>query len=839
MTQKCISAHAAGRGPGQRRIRDGAKAGRVAEDFGKNDAMSQFARLILLWLVLTAHVGMTAAADNNAVLPADGRIALSDAERAYLAQKGPIKMCVQPDWLPYERINEKGEHEGIGAEMMTLMSERLGITLVLQPTKAWSDSVAALRSRQCDILSMSANVPNRRDVMNFSRPYIVEPLVIATQSRELFIKDGSEIGTRKIGIIKGYVFVAMLRNRYPDIQITEVRSTQDGLERVRQGQLWGYIDTMPTIAYSLQKFSMLDLKISGKLDFTLDLCVTSRNDEPLLAGIMQKAADSISDQERRDIINKWISVRMEHGFDYALLWKIAGGMGLLLLGVAGWNRKLAKFNHQISEKNVLIAKQNQVVTQTLEQVAALLDNAGQGFLSFGADLLVTGKFSRACISLLGGTPTGRAVDELLFPTQALQRKLMRDCIQDALAETDPQRQALFLSIIPTELQVADKTLKAEFIPIDSRIMAVLSDVTETRKLAQKVTQETRRMEMILAAVTDGPDFFATVDEFRVFAQAGQLPWLTQSEADLYRAIHTFKGSFNQFGFQHLPAALHEIETALQARKGETPGGPAGSHAAALVFATDWTHLLNLDLATVMDALGKDFVNRGGAVTLSPEQARRFEQLAAEFLKMPALSELQRAIAAELAQLRWVSLSNELKGFDPLIQQLAARLGKEVGPLIVEGEDIRLDPDLFGSFLRSLGHVFRNAVDHGIEDPETRFAAAKSEVGSISCRISRIDLQLLLEISDDGAGIDEATLRRRAQQLGTANVAGAALADLVFADGISSREVATELSGRGIGMAAVKAEVTRLGGDVRVQSRASQSTSFIFRIPLSITARITA
>jgi two-component sensor histidine kinase len=799
--------------------------------------MSQFARLLLLWLVLTAHVSMAAA--DNAAQPAGGQVALTDAERAYLAQKGPIKMCVQPDWLPYERINEKGRHEGIGAELMALMSERLGITLVLQPTKVWSESVAALRSRQCDILSMSANVPNRRDVMNFSRPYIVEPLVIATQSKELFIKDGSEIGTRKIGIIKGYVFVAMLRNRYPGIQITEVQSAQDGLERVRKGELWGYIDTMPTIAYSLQKFSMLDLKISGKLDFTLDLCVTSRNDEPLLAGIMQKAADSISDQERRDIINKWISVRMEHGFDYALLWKIAGAMGLLLLGVAGWNRKLAKFNHQISEKNLLIAKQHQVVTQTLEQVAALLDNSGQGFLSFGADLLVTGKFSRACISLLGGTPTGQAVDELLFPNQALQRKLMRDCIQDALAETDPQRQALFLSIIPTELQVADKMLKAEFIPIDNRIMAVLSDVTETRKLAQKVTQETRRMEMILAAVTDGPDFFATVDEFRAFAQAGQLPWRTQSEADLYRAIHTFKGSFNQFGFQHLPAALHETESALQARKGQTPGGPAGSHAAALVFATRWTHLLNLDLATVMDALGEDYVNRGGAVTLSPEQARRFEQLAAEFLKMPALSGPQRAIAAELAQLRWVSLSQELKGFDRLIQQLAARLGKEVGPLAVEGEDIRLDPDVFGSFLRSLGHIFRNAVDHGIEDPETRFAAAKSELGTITCRISRTALQLLLEISDDGTSIDEAALRRRAQQLAADNVTDGSLVDLVLADGISSRETATELSGRGVGMAAVKAEVTRLGGEVRLQSRAAQGTSFIFRIPLSNTARSAA
>lgn len=794
-------------------------------------------RLLGLALLLTVNASFDIGAVEKVAQPAAAgvRVALSEAERAYLAQKGALKMCVQPDWLPYERINEKGQHEGIGAEMIALMQERLGIKIVLHPTREWAASVAAIRARECDILSMSANVPSRRDVMNFTQPYIVQPLVIATQAREMFIKDGSEIGDRKIGIIKGYVFVAMLRSRYPDIQITEVASSSDGLDRVRKGELWGYIDTMPTIAYSLQKFSMLDLKISGKLDFTLDLCVTSRNDEPLLGSIMQKATDSISEEERRAIINKWISVRLEQGVDYALIWKMAAGMAVLLLGFFAWNRKLANFNRAIAEKNVLIEQQNHIVTHTLERVATLLNNSGQGFLSFGVDLRVAGEFSQACITLLGASPGGRAADELLFPDQESKRQLMRNCVADALADRDPARKAMFLSLIPVELQVNSRVLKAQFIAIDTGIMAVLSDVTQESKLVQKVAQETRRMEMILAAVTDGPDFFATVDEFRAFAQAGATAWPSAASAALYRVIHTFKSSFNQFGFHHLPTALHAVEAALQGLLGKSGGAAVGPAAVTeFVFSIRWLELLEQDLSTIRETLGEDFLQRRGVVTLSPEQAKRFEQLAAELLKMPKLAEHHRCVAAELALLRSISLGKELKEFDRLVQQVAKRLDKEVTPLVVERTDVQIDPDKFGPFLRSLAHVFRNAVDHGIEDPEARFAAGKSEAGTISCRVSRVDGAVEVEISDDGRGIDEATLRRRALALNGAGVAQWSLSDLVFADGLSCREHATELSGRGVGMAAVRAEVTRLGGQVRVDSSPAKGTRFTFSIPLPST-----
>ena len=126
---------------------------------------------------------------------------------------------------------------------------------------------------------------------------------------------------------------------------------------------------------------------------------------------------------------------------------------------------------------------------------------------------------------------------------------------------------------------------------------------------------------------------------------------------------------------------------------------------------------------------------------------------------------------------------------------------------------------------------RNAVDHGIEDPDSRYDKGKHEAGTIRCVTQQIDNKFELIIQDDGAGINEAALRLKASKTLSTDVENLSLADLVFADGVSSCEKASELSGRGVGMAAVRQEVMRLGGSVTVETAPEIGTRFIFTIPL--------
>ena len=499
-------------------------------------------------------------------------------------------------------------------------------------------------------------------------------------------------------------------------------------------------------------------------------------------------------------------------------------------GVATPQLLMMRSVEQSRRRALVLDNAHKETVRALEQVGMLLNNSGQGFLSFTPDLIVAEGFSQACVHLLGRPPAGMTIDELLFPRDTRARKLLRECVEDVLKERRHHQRKMYLSLIPSEIRVFGKVLEAEYVPIETGIMVILSDVTDERALTDQLERESRRMEMIVAAVTDAGDFFAAVDEFRTFVTHGAQAYGPNDGALLYRDVHTFKGTFNQLGFHHVPTALHGAESGLS--EGLADG--QGQAAAVKVFTVDWNNLLDRDLLTLSKALGHDFIERRGVVTLSPEQAKRFESYAVARLKDPALSDENRPILQELASIRLISLQSELREFNRLIRQVAARLEKEVNPLVLEGEDVLVDPDLYGPFLRNLGHLFRNAVDHGIEDPDTRLNDGKDESGTITCRISRHDETLVLDLSDDGGGINEDALRQRAAEKLSMDVAQWPIEELVFADGLSSREVATELSGRGIGLGALRAAVHDLNGNVRVVSRRGLGTSFIFTFPFPST-----
>jgi PAS domain S-box-containing protein len=347
-------------------------------------------------------------------------VVLSPAERAYLAEKGVIKFCVEPDWLPYVRINERQQTEGIVADTMALMQQRLGLKFELLPTRTWSESLLALRQRRCDVLPMATNIPSRHDAMTFSRPTMVEPLVIATHAREFFVKDTAAIGSRKIGITKGFSFAEQLRALYPAIQIADVDNARDGLERVRKGELWGYVDAMGGIGYVLQKHSMMDLKIAGRLEANVESSIASRSDEPLLAGIMQKAADSVSEEERRAIANRWVSVRFEQGFDYGLMWRVmgaVGGLGGLAVGVVlFWNRRLAKINKALDLAQTSLR-------QTSNELEIIFQNAGIG-IAYSKDRRLL-RVNKALADMLGYQQSelvGQAT-RMFYPNQAVYDKV--------------------------------------------------------------------------------------------------------------------------------------------------------------------------------------------------------------------------------------------------------------------------------------------------------------------------------------------------------------------------------------------------------------------------------
>lgn len=193
----------------------------------------------------------------------------------------------------------------------------------------------------------------------------------------------------------------------------------------------------------------------------------------------------------------------------------------------------------------------------------------------------------------------------------------------------------------------------------------------------------------------------------------------------------------------------------------------------------------------------------------------------------------RVVAARMTPLSF------LTGRLPRVVRDLARAAKKPVELVMEGTEIELDRAILDELNAPLIHMLRNAVDHAHEGPEKRRAAGKPEAMKLAIRASRDRDQVLLELEDDGGGMDPAALKARAIERGlidpaaAAAMSDAAAYELVCAPGFSTAAAVSETSGRGVGMDVVKATLERLGGVLRISSKKGKGTTFTLQLPLTV------
>ncbi len=175
----------------------------------------------------------------------------------------------------------------------------------------------------------------------------------------------------------------------------------------------------------------------------------------------------------------------------------------------------------------------------------------------------------------------------------------------------------------------------------------------------------------------------------------------------------------------------------------------------------------------------------------------------------------------------------------MVRDLSSELGKQV-MVDIDGGDVELDREMIEMIRDPLSHIIRNAIDHGIELPARRLAVGKREIGLLSVSARQSGNRILIDIVDDGCGIDSARLVEKAVAAGLVDAAeGARLTErercaLIFEPGISTAEAVTAISGRGVGMDVVRANVDRIGGAIDIDSTRGQGTRVTLRVPLTLT-----
>ena len=273
----------------------------------------------------------------------------TDAERAYMREKKQIKICIDPKWEPYELIDEQGNYVGLTADYFDVFQQMIPIPIRLVRTETWAQSIQYAKARECDILSMLEDSPERDKYLNFTEPYVRAKVVLVAQKDVLYIDGLENLSEKTLAIVKSYIYEEIVRTSYPDINIITVDSVDDALQTVADGKAYAAIGTLLVVLPKIQGLGLTNLKVAGPANFQNNYRIGARNDEPQLVSIFDKAIRSIDQETENEILRRWYTVSVEESFDYSLIWKL-GGLALFMLSmVLYWNRRLSVIANKLNE----------------------------------------------------------------------------------------------------------------------------------------------------------------------------------------------------------------------------------------------------------------------------------------------------------------------------------------------------------------------------------------------------------------------------------------------------------------------------------------------------------
>lgn len=296
------------------------------------------------------------------------KIKLSDDEKSYLKFKKSLKVCSHQDLLPFE-ATVNNAHIGIIEDYFDLISKKLDLPIVFLPTTNWHESYSKTLKNECDFLSTIVKTKEREGIVNFTKPYLDFPFVIATGINTPFIENLHNLKDKKIGVVKGFATSEMLKDRYKNIDFVDVVNLNAGLKGVQKGELFAAIDSLAVVGYEIKNHFLGQLKVSGRIDENLKLSMATNIDNPMLASILDKTLDSITAVEKQEFFNKWVSISYEQHIDYETVVKIFIAIFILFIIFFLIYRffLLRKMNLELNEKISLELKKNDVKNNLLLQ----------------------------------------------------------------------------------------------------------------------------------------------------------------------------------------------------------------------------------------------------------------------------------------------------------------------------------------------------------------------------------------------------------------------------------------------------------------------------------------
>ncbi|MFW7380806.1 MAG: 7TM diverse intracellular signaling domain-containing protein [Oligoflexus sp.] len=478
-----------------------------------------------------------------------------------------------------------------------------------------------------------------------------------------------------------------------------------------------------------------------------------------------------------------------------------------------FDREYDRAEHAEIEVRSLNEGLEKKVAERTEEITTILKNVKSGFLAVDRDGKILPGFTQSCHEILQKPiEVGQKLVDVFDIKEA-----MKDHFETAMNQVFDERMPTVVSLaqLPSRLEMNQRTLSLSGAEIRQpgkkdikAILFTINDVTNLRKAEEKVQYN----EMLLNILKEWESFALFLEDFYLEMMQAEKAAHSGDEIKLRTLLHTIKGNLSAFGIQEVAKKIHQIESRSKI---------TASDVVSIKDALQTIMLDNRDLLHFVTQAGRSYRFEEEDIIALKEHIRQLvsEPVAQQILqKIDALS--QKPIQSYL---------------DPLasiVSSLSEKLGKEV-EFVMQGESLKVNPE-FAPVFRNLIHLIRNAVDHGIEYPEDR--REKREKARISLSFSRNEDSLRILVEDDGRGLDTQIIAQKAIELGIMSAeqvqtsSDEDLNQLIFHPHFSTAEKLTDISGRGMGMTAMKEAVEQHGGVLKVKSELGQGTCFLIQLP---------
>ncbi|THB80962.1 MAG: response regulator [Desulfobacteraceae bacterium] len=426
---------------------------------------------------------------------------LSQEERDWLAGNPVIRLGYDVDYPPVEYADDDGNYQGMSADYMSMIEDTLGVKIEPGPVRNWQDTLAAAKSGELDVLAAVAKTPQRDTYLTFTEPYLSFPMVIVTGQDVTYIGRMDELDGKKVAVVAGYASHEILSEKHPGIELVLTENILAGLKAVQDGDAVAFIGNLASVSNVTGREWITGLKVTGETPYHFELAIGVHKDQPILAGLMQKALGAIPNERRAEIFNRWMSASYKSAINYTLIWQVLAGAALVLLIFTYWNRRLASEVHYRKHAE-------SVLLESEAQHRTIFQNSPLGMVLFNAEGVIIDCNDRF-VDLMGSDR------ESLIGFNSLRNisdQDIRGRLDKALKGERADFEGEYTSITGGNVRF----LRQVFNPVNpgqasTQVIATVEDVTERKRAELEIATQRAYLEQLFEASTEAIAFINADD----------------------------------------------------------------------------------------------------------------------------------------------------------------------------------------------------------------------------------------------------------------------------------------------------------------------------------------